>query len=155
MRMVRRSQKFEEMVRQLTETPHSTVGRPIFPTIRELMCFAAVLGYEHNRRKSLQPKYLEIDSRPFERSETTTDLIYLLALASARDVDVLRDDESDQLVSIFEEYAEGGFEILEGWLREKPEDTNGDRAILSALAKYGYLTTWGDTEISIGDISFA
>lgn len=154
MRGIRRSKKFEEMVRQLAEKPHSISGRPVFPTIRELMCFAATLGFEHKRRNPIQDEYLEIDSRNFENSETAVDLLYLIGLASEKNVNILRDEETDKMVSIFEEYAQGGFEILESWLREKPEDTDGDKAILAALNKNDFLSTRDDVEVSIQNISF-
>jgi dnd system-associated protein 4 len=154
MRAIRRSKKFEEMVRQLAEKPHSVTGRPIFPTIRELMCFVAVLGFEHKRRNPIQNEYFEVDSRNFERSEAAVDLLYLIGLATEKNVDILREEEIDKMVSIFEEYAQGGFEILESWLREKPEDTDGDKAVLAALNKYGFLSTRDDVDVSIHNISF-
>jgi dnd system-associated protein 4 len=155
MRMIRRSERFEDLVKQLTtEKPHLAGGKAVFPTIRDLMSFAAVLGFEHGRKKPVDSKFIPIESRPFERSESTVDLIYLLALASEKNVEILRDEENERLVSIYEEFAQGGFEILEGWLLESPEDANGDRAIINALRKYDFLSVRNDSEVSMSDISF-
>jgi dnd system-associated protein 4 len=122
--------------------------------MRELVCFAAVLGFEHATRKPLHGKTLEIDARIFGNSPAAVDTLYLVALATERNADILRDENVDKMVSIFEEYAEGGFQVLGGWLREKPEDVNGDRAILAALAKYGFLEGPRPVDAVIPDLKF-
>lgn len=150
MRSVKRSEKHEEMVRRLAEQAHPAAGRSIFPTMRELMCFAATLGFEHDKRRALEGKTQEIDARIFQGNQQAVDLLYLVALAGTKDADILREDREDDAVSVFEEYANGGFEVLRGWLAEKADDLNGDRAILAALAKYGYLS---DPDVTGGDAS--
>lgn len=154
MRGIRRSIDFETIVRRLAEEPHPDAGRAIFPTMRELMCFAAVLGFENDRRHPLQSKTAEIDGRNFANSPQALDLLYLIALASKKDAEVLRDENEDEMISIFEEYAQGGFEVLQGWLKDKPEDPNGDQAILAALGKYGFLSKPEEVESVINDITF-
>jgi dnd system-associated protein 4 len=150
MRSVKRSDKHEEMVRRLAEQPHPAANRSVFPTMRELMCFAATLGFEHDKRRPLEGKTQEIDARIFQGNQQAVDLLYLLALAGTKDAEILREDREDDAVTVFEEYANGGFEVLRGWLSEKADDLNGDRAILAALAKYGYLS---DPDVAGGDAS--
>lgn len=155
MRGIKRSKQFETLVRQLAETNHSEVGRPIFPTMRELMCFAAVLGFEKQRKKPLEQATMEIDGRTFENHQQSLDLLYLIALADAKDADILREENEDKALDVFEQYAEGGFEILSSWLAAKPEDESGDHAILMALAKEGYLELARDVDSASADISFS
>ena len=69
------------------------------------------------------------------------DLLYLIALAEKRDVDILREENEDKMIQVFEEYANGGLQVLTDWLREHPEDPNGDRALLAALVSKGLLDT--------------
>jgi dnd system-associated protein 4 len=156
MRGIKRSAQFEDMVRQLAEMQHPGASPPrsIFPTMRDLMCFAAVLGFECERRRPLQAKTNEIDGRIFPNSQQALDLLYLITLASNKDANDLREDNEEQIIQIFEEYAQGGFEILDGWLKEKPEDIYGDQAILTALAKHNFLDFPKDDDTAIGDISF-
>lgn len=156
MRSVRRSKCFETMVRQLAETNHPYAGRPVFPTMRELMCFAAVLGFEKDRKRPLDSDTMEIDGRTFETHEQSRDLIYLIAIADAKDAEVLRDDKEreDEAVGIFEQYAQGGFEILASWLKERPEDANGDEAILAALDRYGFLGQPRSPDEAAADVKF-
>ena len=78
----------------------------------------------------------------------------MLEVVAVEDVEVLREDSEEKAVHIFEEYAEGGFELISVWLSEKPEDENGDEAILTALAKHGYLRQARDVDAAGADISF-
>lgn len=142
-------------MRKLADVHHPTTGKSIFPTIRELMCFAAVLGFENDKRKKLQHDTNDVDARNVEKSQQTQDLIYLIALAAEKDAEILRDDNEEQMYQIFEEYAEGGFEILEQWMREKPDDAHGDEAILMAFSKCNLLEGEIDPEFAIGEISFS
>jgi len=118
------------------------------------MCFAAVLGFEHGRMKPLDPSTMEIDGRTFENHQQSLDLVYLVALAHAKNVEVLREDSENRAIEIFEGYAEGGFEVLAGWLKEKPQDENGDEAILEALGKYGFLQTIREVDAAASDVEF-
>lgn len=154
MRTIRRSKKYEGLVRQLAEAVHPHAGRPIFPTMRELMCFAAVVGFDCERKKPLETTTMEIDGRTFENHQQSLDLIYLIALADAKDAEVLREDSEDQCLSIFEQYAEGGFEELSAWLKERPEDENGDSAVLVGLQKRGFLGEARGVDDAIIDVSF-
>ena len=150
MRSIRGDEKFEEMIRNLS---HPVIGKPIFPTMRELICFAAVLGFEHEKRTELNGKTFEVvGGRIFEGSPLAMDLLYLLALASEKNADILRDEEP--MLKIFEEYSQGGLEILQGWLREKSEDTKGDKAILEALQKYNFLAVRDETPVDEEKIAF-
>ncbi|MDD4871359.1 MAG: hypothetical protein PHR77_12440 [Kiritimatiellae bacterium] len=154
MRNIRRSERFEGIVRQLAEKPHSVINRTIFPTMRELLCFAAVLGFEHGRKKELDQKTNEIDGRTFLNSEQAMDVMCLIALCDAKKSDILRDENEDEVVSIFEQYVQGGLEVLSEWLNERAEDANGDTAILAALSKYKFLKQEKDPEESLNSVTF-
>ena len=78
----------------------------------------------------------------------------MIALAGEKNADILRDENEENMITVFERVAQGGLEILEGWLREKPEDTAGDKAILSALTKYDFLSVEEGSDAGIANISF-
>jgi dnd system-associated protein 4 len=136
---VRRVVDHEVLVKLLAEKSHPKTQRSIFPTMRELMCFAAALGFQEGRRKSLSGKTAEIDGRIFENSDSATDMVYLVALAGAGDIGILQPDRDDEAVSIFEEYANGGFEVLDEWLAAHAGDIDGDQAMLNGLTSSGLL----------------
>jgi len=139
MRNVRRPEKYEQIFKRFTEQAHSRTGKPIFSTLREFLCFLAVLGYHGSERIPLEGKTIELDGRVFDNSEQSRDLIYLLALASEKDANILQPDREDEMVTIFEEYAASGFKVLEQWMKECPDDIYGDQAILTAIRNHGFL----------------
>jgi dnd system-associated protein 4 len=152
MRGIKTSNTHEEMIRHLT---HPVAGKPVFDSMRTLVCFAAVLGFEYSKKVALGKQQFEaVDGRIFENSDQAVDLLYLIALAHEKDPEILRVENEEKMVAIFEQFAQGGFEILAGWLREKPEDTVGDRAIVSAFGKYGFLSTGEDSEVTLSQINF-
>lgn len=154
MRTIRRPEAFEPLVRQLAEIAHPISKRSIFATMRELLCFAAVLGFSEQVRTPLE-RTNEIDARIFENSQQAIDLIYLLALAGSKDASILQPDREDEMIRIFEEYAATGLKVLDRWMKEKPDDVYGDQAILAALRRYGFLSEQKSTvDDVIGNVKF-
>ncbi len=155
MRNVRRSVVYEGLVRRLAEDPHPVTKNSIFPTMRELMCFAAVLGYHEGRLTPINGKTNEIDGRVFSNSQQAIDLLYLIALIEKKDALILHDDKEDEMIRIFEEYANTGFEVLDRWMNEKPDDDKGDKAILTAFRRHKFLGDDGKSlETALGDVKF-
>lgn len=154
MRGIKWPESHERLVRQLGETPHPTSKKSLFPTMRELIAFAAVLGFETQTFSPIEGKTLEIDWRIWQNNDQALDLLYLIPLAHHQDVEILRDDAEEELQTVFEGYVNGGLEVLQGWMNEKPDDLNGDRALLAALGKYGFLSSTKDPEDILADIEF-
>ena len=67
---INRSRIHEDMVQRLAMQKLPGTDRTLFPTIRELLCFAALLGYSENRRLPLdKDKGVEdVSYQQFERS---------------------------------------------------------------------------------------
>ena len=140
MRTIKKNSEFDHIVRRLADTPHPATKQAIFPTLRDLLCFAAVLGFETESRLPIQSQSdTFVDGRVFERDDLSMDLMYLIGLADGRDVDVLREENEDKLAAVFEEYANGGLRVIGQWLLEHPEDPSGDKALVAALISKGFL----------------
>jgi dnd system-associated protein 4 len=156
MRVFRNNSSHDAIIELLYGSQHKKAGQPIFVTKRDLLCFAAVLGFEGNRRNKILEKPSDfVDPRPFENSQEAMHLLYLVGLAVTKDVDCLRQDSEDELVTIFEEYADGGLCTLEDWLRETPSDPHGDRAIIDALKAHGFLAPASESiEVVVAEVEF-
>lgn len=139
MKSVRRDSKHEPLVRQLVEVVNPNTKRSLFPTMRELLCFAAALGFQMQRRVPLGDDTAEVDGRVWEHLDSAVDMVYLVGVAGARDIGILQPDREEDLVKIFEEYANGGLQILNEWLQAQGGDVYGDQAILAALRREGLL----------------
>src|SRR5688572_24936434 len=106
---INRSRVYEDIVQRLAGQNMPGMDRRLFPTIRELLCFAALLGFSEQRRVPLDRSegVEDISYQQFERGDAE-DLIYMIALAEAQDIDILREGEEVRCAEIFEEYANGG-----------------------------------------------
>jgi len=154
MRSIRRVDAVEPVVHRLAEAKHPSTGQPIFQFYRDLALFAALIGYETDTRVKVEGECKElVEGRVFGRDDLAIDLLCLVALAATQDVEILRPENEDKAMDVFESFVNGGLRILGDWLKETPEDPNGDRALLSALYKYKFLN--GDhAEDTLDNVSF-
>lgn len=150
---INRSRIHEDMVQRLAVQKLPGTDRQLFPTIRELLCFAALLGYSEKRRIPLDKEkgVEDVSYQQFERGDAE-DLIYLIALAETRDPEILKDGEESRCAEIFEEYANGGLQILhESMLRGGGEYP--DRDILELIKERGYLSA-EENEPDVSGVTF-
>lgn len=150
---INRSRIYESIVQQLAGQPLPGSDRRLFPTIRELLCFAALLGFSEKRKIPLDRSegIEDISYQQFER-EDSVNLIFLIALADTQDVNVLREDNEIQCAAIFEEYANGGLAIIKDSLIRSGGEYP-DRALMALLRERNYLTGT-QAEPDLGAISF-
>jgi len=146
MRSIYRSKKHVSLINKLREKDTRT-GVAVFPTVKALQCYAAVLGFDRDRRESFDRKETDnIEWHTFQ-NDGYTQYIFLIALAASDTMNVLEYDieesfsspATDDMVKIFEEYAHGGFNILQTWIDKEPGELFGTKAIMNGLLKHGYL----------------
>jgi dnd system-associated protein 4 len=83
--------------------------------------FAAAVGLSHERQREIGSERKEITTSTFTGHGLDT-YIFLIALLSKKSVDtnLLRAENEDAVLRIFERYAAGGLEILRGIFDESP-----------------------------------
>ena len=116
MRRIQRAQIKEELVKQLTSGEQAC-----FTEIWRLVLFAAMLGFKTKRREPLGQK----DSGKammesyFANCPAWPGVLYLLGLVETGSTAVMQSAEAseNELLTIFEEYANGGLSYLEAHLR--------------------------------------
>ncbi|NER79455.1 MAG: DNA phosphorothioation-associated protein 4 [Leptolyngbya sp. SIO1D8] len=89
-----------------------------FQTYADVVTFGAVYGFKQKRRTSFELSSRK-DSDPIPITQfKKQEVLSLIAIVASHDPKVLRDDDDSiqAKVRIFEEYANGGFEILESRL---------------------------------------
>lgn len=136
---INRSRVYEDVVQRLATEPLPGTTRRLFPTIREVLCFAALLGYSERRRVPLDRSQgvEDVSYQQFERGDAE-DLIFMIALAEVQDISVLREGEEPRCAEIFEEYANGGLSIIKDYLLRSGGEYP-DRALMSLLREKQYL----------------
>jgi dnd system-associated protein 4 len=114
--------------------------RKLFPTIRELLCFAALLGFSEQRRIPLDRSQgvEDISYQQFEREPGAEDLLWVIAVAETGDVEVLREGEEIRCAEIFEEYANGGLGLIKDFMLRNGGEYP-DRALMALLKEKNYL----------------
>ncbi|WP_171172903.1 DNA phosphorothioation-associated protein 4 [Ruegeria sp. HKCCA5929] len=150
---INRSRVYEDIVQRLSMQKLPGADRTLFPTIRELLCFAALLGHSEKRRLPLDREagVEDVSYQQFERGDAE-DLIYLIALAETKDPEILKDGEESRCAEIFEEYANGGLQIIHEAMNRGGGEYP-DRDILEVLKELGYLSV-EDEEPDVSGISF-
>lgn len=153
MRSIQRSKKFTLLIENLTGKDYKT-GAQAFPTIKALQCYAALLGFQEGRKESLDKEEKDnIEWHTFNNGDYT-DYIYMIALADTKSLSVLKYDVENSdagdfekdMVKIFEEYAHGGFHIIQNWLDKYSGDPYGSKAIISGLERSNYISNFTENE---------
>lgn len=150
---INRSRTHEDVVQRLAALPLPGTDRRLFPTIRELLCFAALLGFSEQRRLPLDRSQgvEDVSYQQFERGDAEN-LIYLIALAEEENPNILREGEEVHCAEIFEEYANGGLTIIKDHLLRAGGEYP-DRALMAMLRERGYLVP-AQAEPDLAAISF-
>ena len=100
-----------ELVRNLRSAPGNTGP---FRTYADVVTFAAVVGFNGSRKVPLD-SYSRKEPDPVPQEQfRNANIIGWVALADSQDPAILRDDDDcdRQRVEIFQEYVNGGLEIL-------------------------------------------
>lgn len=134
MRNIRRSSKYDGVVKQLCAYQSAELGRSAFQNYRELYVFAALLGFEMKREAETDKDQTELDSRPFSSDDPTLEAMLSLAIAATKNRELLLSKNEEQVVEVFERFLNGGLEVIAGWCAEKPTDDSGIDAIIGGMA---------------------
>ncbi len=116
MRRIQRAEDKEELVQQLTSGEQTC-----FTEIWRLVLFAAMLGYKIERREPLghRDSGKAMMESYFANCPAWPGAVYLLGLVKTGSTGVMQSGETseNELLTIFEEYANGGLSYLEEQLR--------------------------------------
>lgn len=108
----------EELAGITDDSSVSYGNQRIFPTMAEAINFAALVGFRAERRRPIENARKDpIRSQIFE-SNQLQGYIYLMAVANTGDIEILRDENFEESVQLYEEYAFGGFSEIEDWGKE-------------------------------------
>lgn len=125
---VKRSRKYEETIQVLKDS--------MFPTLREALTFCAVLGYKERRRLPLDNSGTEDIAGAQYIDKEAVDVLFALALAETKQSEILREERERECVQIFEEYANGGLDLVASWI-ERHADIDVEEAVARGLRSIG------------------
>jgi dnd system-associated protein 4 len=94
-----------------------------FRELRDVLVFAAALGWHEQRRIPLASRGEPIRWEVATNRRGTEALVNMIAASASGDPEILSDDRFDDRLAIFEEYANGGLELLGALLAAEPRPT--------------------------------
>ena len=124
---VKRERTYDELIARL-----NSGNKTIFQFIKDLMVFAAMVGYSEGKREALHGETIDIILETYS-SDQKDGFIYLLALIEEQKGDCLKDVNLHESVKHFEEYCNAGLAIVKGWLDSNPSDPSGVDTLLEKV----------------------
>lgn len=140
---VKRSKAYEATLQKL-----GGKDAKLFSTLREALTFCAVLGYKERRRLPLDPSTgtEDIAGAQYQLNEAV-DTIFALALADSKTSDILRPEREKDCVQIYEEYANGGLELIQSWI-DRYADVDVEDAVWRGMNAIGVKPPSGDKPVA-------
>tara|TARA_B100000242_G_C42767514_1_gene357480 strand:- start:23 stop:463 length:441 start_codon:yes stop_codon:yes gene_type:complete len=136
---INRSRVYEQIVQQVCDKKkYGESGKTLFPTIREFLSFCALLGFSQDKRIPLDKSQgvEDIAGAQYINNEAE-EIVYIIASLSEKSFSILEEGNELKAAKIFEEYVNGGLEIIQGWASDSDEDFLD--IIETNLDKLGYL----------------
>ena len=108
--------------------PGSDTAEGVFRDTRELVAFAAGLGYKKEKRYDLKSQGREVKlTALYAIDKGGSQLLNAIAIADEGGVDILLPDRAAERAAILEKYANGGLEYISGF--------SGDETALETVVK--------------------
>jgi len=127
---VYRNAKYTSLVETLCQKENDATNKPIFSTNRELMIFAAMVGFTEKKKEKLDKgENIQIFMRVYETCGQDG-YIYLLGLIETQDPSILKDAGLRSVIALFEEYCNGGLSVIQSWMDENKHDIGGSETLL-------------------------
>ena len=125
---VRRDRKYTALVERLSTAD----SNGIFRYHKDLMVFAAMVGYSAGKSTNVSPQNVSITLETYS-SDNKDAFLYLIALMEKKDPNCLKDQNLAESVKIFEGYCDAGLGIIQSWLEDNPADPSGIETILTKV----------------------
>lgn len=130
---VRRDTKYENLVDKFC-SEESTSGKRIFHYKKDLMVFAALVGYAN---QEMVPIYQGANTISINLETYSSDqkdaFIYLLALMERKDAKCLKNKNINEAIKIFEGYCNGGLGIIQRWIVENSSEPDVINILLDKI----------------------
>lgn len=121
---VYRDSRYEHLVSKFASSENGK--KKIFSTNKDMMTFCALLGFEKDLFHSIEPSAKKISISLETYANTRDDAyIYLLALAKEPILDILKTENLNKVIKVFEGYCNAGLKVLDEWNMKHSGDSEG------------------------------
>lgn len=125
---VRRPKQYEDMLFELCQS-----DKKIFLSYKDALVFAACLGYAKSLKKSFDKTSEPVGMHIF-KGEFDESIFQCIGLCETKDPSIMSDNNLNKRISLFEEYAAGGLELIKSRIFNGPEDW--DSALVGLIVEY-------------------
>ncbi len=125
---IRRNDKYKEVVDLLVYGSldgRKNSDKKIFDNIKDLIVFSAMVGKKAEKKESVEKDNTAIVLGTFSGSGSSKgsrvdqhNIIFMFGLLTHKDMNYMRDEHIADVISIFEEYSNGGLNVIKDWLVE-------------------------------------
>ena len=138
---IHRSQDYESLVQRLSGVDgdkNLESNQRLFPTIREFLSFAGLLGFSEGRKIPFDRTSTEDIAGAQYLGQAAMEIIHAIAVAETNTVDILLEQNEKECAEIFEDYVNGGLQIIQEWIVKHP-DLPPYKAIQSGMLSYKFI----------------
>ena len=126
---VKRERTHEGLINRL-----SIRSKGVFSLLKDLMVFAAIVGYSNERKRKLSGDTVDIILDTYS-SDQKDGFIYLIAMLETQEGSCLKDENLSESVVYFEEYCNEGLYQISEWLDDNAGDPDGVETLLNQIYK--------------------
>lgn len=131
---VLRNRKYDSLVEILCTERNPITNKAIFTYIKDLMTFAAMVGYTHDEQEDVEEGAIKIVLQTYA-TDSKDSFIYMLALMEQKKIDeqggtaengshILKNENIRKAVKPFERYCNGGLKVIKQWFYDSPGEAN-------------------------------
>lgn len=154
MAQIWRDKKHTQLTERLVDKETGYCGETIFTHYRDMMVFAAMVGFHYGKKNVVDDRGFEIPQRVFESNDYDT-YIYLCSLQDQKSSEIFREKNQNECWKIFESYANSGLEIINNWLIDSPGDIDGVDTILNEMKRVAAeLVLSNSSNVNLDNIEF-
>lgn len=151
MAQIWRDKKYAAIAERLVDKSTNYCDQKIFSSYRDLMVFAAMVGFHNNKKNPVENRAFEIPQRVFETNQSDA-YVYLCALQNQKDGEIFREKNENECWKIFESYANSGLEIIDNWLLDSPGDIDGVDTLLNEMKKISAELIETDDKVDLSSV---
>jgi dnd system-associated protein 4 len=135
MRPINREQTHARLCNLLAKSSDNYAAKSIFPTIKDLLLFAASLSFSLKKVRPLSGIKEDISENIFSKDKDAMRIFYAITLAHEGSKEIFEPSNTDKACTIFEQYANAGLYEIQGWIDKHPEDSIGVDTLIMGIQK--------------------
>ena len=129
-KQVRRNKAYEDVINLLwIGSKSGNKQEKVFNDIKDIIVFAAMVGKKFEKREAVSKDNQGILLDTFAGGGSMRDsrvdqhnILFMFAMLNHQDMDYMRDEKIDEVIDEFEQYSNGGLNLMQSWIAQSAYD---------------------------------